>query len=109
MLIEGEPLRVISQWVDMKGRSLHWLVENLHANHKYYLLGKLYVDSNKVVNVSQIETYHPVIWGGATVKLHYAKAGDLYDYLNLVAIRGKVVGKVVMQFWLHPRDGRGGS
>jgi inner membrane protein len=100
VLIEGEPLRVISQRVDMKGRSLHWLVENLQANHDYYLLGELYVDSDKVVNVSQIETYHPVIWGGDKVLLHYAKAEDLADYLNLTAIRGEVV----VQFWLQPGD-----
>ena len=100
VLIEGEQLRVISQRVDMKGRSLRWLVENLKANHEYYLLGELYVDSDKVVNVSQIETYHPVIWGGDTVKLDYAKAGNLADYLNLVAIRGEMV----VQFWLRPRD-----
>jgi inner membrane protein len=53
-----------------------------------------------VVNVSQIETYHPVIWGGNTVKLHYARAEDLREYLNLTAIRGEVV----VQFWLRPGD-----
>ncbi len=100
VLLKGEPLRVISQRVDMKGRSLRWLVDNLKANHGYYLLGELYVDSDKVVNVSQIETYHPVIWGGSTVKLHYAKAEDLREYLNLTAIRGEVV----VQFWLKPGD-----
>lgn len=100
VLIEGEPLRVISQRVNMKGRSLRWLVENLQANHDYYLLGELYVDSDKIVNVSQIETYHPVIWNGDKVKLHYAKAKDLRDYRNLVAIRGEVV----VQFWLMPGD-----
>ncbi|WP_426994084.1 hypothetical protein [Methylomonas sp. CM2] len=55
---------------------------------------------HKIVNVSQIETYHPVIWGGDKVKLHYAKAEDLREYLNLVAIRGEVV----VQFWLRPGD-----
>ena len=100
VLIEGEPLRVISQRVDMKGRSLRWLVENLKANHGYYLLGELYVDADKVVNVNQIETYHPVIWGGDTVKLHYARAEDLREYLNLTAIRGEVV----VQFWLRPGE-----
>jgi len=100
VLIKGEPLRVISQRVDMKGRSLRWLVDNLQANHGYYLLGELYVDADKVVNVSQIETYHPVIWGGNKVKLHYAKAEDLRDYLNLTAIRGEVM----VQFWLRPGD-----
>ena len=100
VLIKGEPLRVISQRVNMKGRSLRWLVDNLKANHDYYLLGDLYVDAEKMVNVSQMENYHPVIWGGDTVKLHYAKAEDLRDYLNLTAIRGDVV----VQFWLKPGD-----
>ena len=100
VLIKGEPLRVISQRVNMKGRSLRWLVDNLKANHDYYLLGDLYVDAEKMVNVSQMENYHPVIWGGDTVKLHYAKAEDLRDYLNLTAIRGDVV----VQFWLRPGD-----
>ena len=100
VLIKGEPLRVISQRVDMKGRSLRWLVENLKANHGYYLLGELYVDADKIVNVSQIETYHPVIWGGDKVMLHYAKAEDLREYLNLTAIRGEVM----VQFWLRPGD-----
>ena len=100
VLIEGEPLRVISQRVDMKGRSLRWLVDNLQASHAYYLLGELYVDADKIVNVSQIETYHPVLWNGEKVKLHDAKAEDLRDYLNLTAIRGEVV----VQFWLRPGD-----
>jgi len=40
VLIKSEPLRIISQRVDMKGRSLRWLVEILKANHGYYLLGE---------------------------------------------------------------------
>ena len=50
--------------------------------------------------MNNIELYHPVIFGGSTVRLHYAKAVDLDDYLNMVAIRGEVV----VQFWLKPGD-----
>ena len=100
VLLTGEPLRVISQRVDMKGRSLRWLVERLHTNQRYHLLGQLFVDADKLVNVNGIETYHPVMWGGDMIKLHYAKAEDLTEYLNLVAIRGEVV----VQFWLKPGD-----
>jgi inner membrane protein len=64
------------------------------------LLGELFVDADKVVNVSQIETYHPVLWNGSKVRLHYARAGDLADYLNLTAIRGEVI----VQFWLRSGD-----
>jgi inner membrane protein len=34
------------------------------------------------------------------LKLHYAKAEDLGQYLNLTAVRDVVV----VQFWLRPRD-----
>ena len=84
----------------MNGRSLRWLVDSLQANHDYYLLGELFVDSGLQVNVNNIELYHPVIFGGSTVRLHYARVGDLDDYLNMVAIRGEVV----VQFWLRPGD-----
>ena len=50
--------------------------------------------------MNNIELYHPVIFGGSAVRLHYARAGDLDDYLNMVAIRGEVV----VQFWLRPGD-----
>lgn len=100
VLIKGEPLRVITQRVNMNGRSLRWLVDNLQANHDYYLLGELFVDSGLQVNVNNIDLYHPVIFGDSTVRLHYARAGDLDDYLNMVAIRVEVV----VQFWLRPGD-----
>ena len=45
----------------------------------------------KVVNVSQIETYYPVICGGDKLNLHYAKAEDLREYLNLTVIRVEVM------------------
>jgi len=92
VLIKGEPLRVITQRVNMNGRSLRWLVDNLKANHDYYLLGELFVDSGLMPSVNDIELYHPVMFSGSRVRLHYAKAGDLGDYLNMVAIRGEVVG-----------------
>ncbi|MCF7970287.1 MAG: metal-dependent hydrolase [Methylococcaceae bacterium] len=100
VLIKGEPLRVITQRVNMNGRSLRWLVNNLKANHDYYLLGELFVDSGMMVNVNDIELYHPVMFSGSSVRLHYAKASDLSEYLNMVAIRGEVV----VQFWLRPGD-----
>jgi len=66
------------------------------------LLGELFVDSGMLANVSNIDLYHPVMLNGSTVRLHYAKAGDLGDYLNMVAIRGEVV----VQFWVEGFEGR---
>ena len=100
VLIKGEPLRVITQRVNMNGRSLRWLVDNLQTNHEYYLLGELFVDSGMLPSMNDIELYHPVMLSGSTVRLHYAKAEDLDEYLNMVAIRGEVV----VQFWLKPGD-----
>lgn len=40
-LIEGEPMRVISHKVDMRGRSLRWLLKRLDQQHTYYLSGEM--------------------------------------------------------------------
>lgn len=100
VLIKGEPLRVITQRVNMNGRSLRWLVDNLQANHEYYLLGELFVDSGLLPSMNDIELYHPVMFSGSRVRLHYAKVRGLGEYLNMVAIRGEIV----VQFWLRPGD-----
>ena len=100
VLIKGDPLRVITQRVNMNGRSLRWLVDSLQTNHEYYLLGELFVDSGLLPSMNDIELYHPVMLSGSRVRLHYAREGDLGEYLNMVAIRGEVV----VQFWLKPGD-----
>jgi len=97
VLIKGEPLKVATKRVKMNGRSLRWLIESLPADKEYYLLGQLFIDSGVLANVSDIDLYHPIMLNGSTVRLHYAKAEDLKDYLNLVAIRGEVV----VQFWVE--------
>ena len=100
ILLEGEPLRVVSHRVDMKGRTLDWLVKNLKANHDYYLMGELWVDADKIPNVNDLDLYNPVMWSGDKIRLYYARPQDLKDYRNLVAIRGEVI----VQFWLRPGD-----
>ena len=100
VLLEGEPLRVITQRVDMKGRSLRWLMEALEGKPNLYLVGELWIDAQRIPAVERIELYHPVLWSGDRVRLHYAKAQDLRDYRHLVAIRGEVM----VQMWLGPGD-----
>jgi len=97
VLIKGEPLKVMTKRIKMNGRSLRWLIEQLPADKEYYLLGQLFIDSGVLANLSNIHLYHPIMLNGSTVRLHYAKAEDLKDYLNLVAIRGEIV----VQFWLR--------
>ena len=97
VLIKGKPLNVMTKRIKMNGRSLRWLIEQLPADQEYYLLGQLFIDSGVLSNLSNIHLYHPIMLNGSTVRLHYAKADDLKDYLNLVAIRGEVV----VQFWVR--------
>jgi len=48
------------------------------------LLGELYVDADKVVNVTDLAVYHPLVWNGVKIKLHYATVGELADYLAFI-------------------------
>ncbi len=91
VLVAGEPLAVQTQRVDMKGRSLGWLMERLQGLPNVYLLGELWIDADKVPAVTEIDLYRPVWWSGDRVRLHYARAEDLREYRRLVAIRGEVM------------------
>jgi inner membrane protein len=91
VLLEGEPLTIQTQRVDMKSRSLNWLMEALEGKPNVYLLGELWIDADKVPAVTEIDLYHPVWWSGDRVRLHYARAEDLREYRRLVAIRGEVM------------------
>jgi inner membrane protein len=41
--IEGEPLEVVSYKVDMRGRSLAWLLKHIDRQRIYYLLGEILI------------------------------------------------------------------
>ena len=53
-----------------------------------------------MINVRQIETWHPVIGVGDKLMINYSKSEDFRGHLNLIAIRGEVVE----QFWFRPVD-----
>lgn len=99
VLVAGEPLSVQTQRVDMKGRSLGWLMERLQGLPNVYLLGELWIDADKVPAVTEIDLYRPVWWSGDRIRLHYARAEDLREYRRLVAIRGEVM----VQSWAAAR------
>jgi inner membrane protein len=98
-LIEGKPLRVVSHKVDMEGRSLRWLLEQLDKRHTYYLSGELRVGS-RLESVADIDLYHPASFNGKVLRLHYARRQELEPYLDRVAIQGEIY----VQFWLKPGD-----
>ncbi len=98
-LLAGEPLRVIAQRVDRRGRSLRWLPARIDRTRTYYLSGEMRV-GDKVVPVSDLERYDPASYRGEVLRLRYARAQELAPYLDLVAAEGEVF----VQFWLRPGE-----
>ena len=74
-LIEGEPLRVQSVKVEMKGRTLRWLLGKIDQRRVYYLSGE--IQTARVEPVANIEIYKPVVYSGQTMILRYARAQEL--------------------------------
>ena len=97
-LIEGEALRVQSERVEMKGRSLRWLLGKIDQRRVYYLNGE--IQTARVEPVANIDKYQPVIYSGQTMLLRHARAQELGPWLDLVAAKGEIF----VQFWLRPGE-----
>ena len=97
-LIEAEPLRVTSERVEMKGRTLRWLLGKIDQRRVYFINGE--VQTGRIEPVGNIELYQPVTYSGQTMTLRYARAPELGPWLDLVAAKGEVF----VQFWLKPRE-----
>ena len=46
-LIQGEPLRVVAERVELRGHSLRWLVSRIDQSRPYYLLGEVEMPDGK--------------------------------------------------------------
>ena len=97
-IIEGEPLTVQSVKVDMRGRTLRWLLGRIDQRRVYFINGE--VQTARVEPVANIDRYQPVIYSGQTMTLRYARAQELTPWLDLVAAKGEVF----VQFWLRPGE-----
>ena len=97
-LIEGEPLKVQSVKVEMKGRTLRWLLSKVDQRRVYFINGE--VQTGKVEPVANIELYRPVAYSGQIMTLRHARAQELTPWLDLVAAKGEVF----VQFWLRPGE-----
>ncbi|MDG4551695.1 MAG: metal-dependent hydrolase [Candidatus Contendobacter sp.] len=97
-LIEGEPLKVQSVRVEMKGRTLRWLLGKIDQRRVYYLNGE--IQTARIEPVANIDRYQPVMYSGQTMTLRYARAQELGPWLDLVAAKGEVF----VQFWLRPGE-----
>jgi inner membrane protein len=72
-LIRGEPLRVVSQRVNLRGRSLRWLTDSLDQAHTYYINGQVVV-GRRTEPIEDLDLYRPATLTGKVLRLHYAKA-----------------------------------
>ena len=97
-LIEGEPLTVQAERVEMKGRTLRWLLSKVDQRRVYFINGE--VQTGRIEPVANIELYQPVAYSGQTMTLRYARAQELGPWLDLVAAKGEVF----VQFWLKPGE-----
>ena len=103
-LIQGEPLRVVAERVDMAGHSLRWLVSRIDQTRPYFLLGEVEIPDGKSPALSSVlnavDSYHPALYRGGILQLHYARAQELGPWLDRRVVRGEVV----VQFWLKPNE-----
>jgi inner membrane protein len=98
-LLAGEPLRVVAHKVDLRDRSLRWLISSTSTS-------AILTTCPRDVGREQARPSPrpgPLPAGrfdGKVLQLHYARAQELGPYLNLVAAQGEVY----VQVWLKPGD-----
>jgi inner membrane protein len=98
-LIRGEPLRVVSHRVNMRGKTLRWLIDRLDQAHTYYLNGQLVI-GRRSEPIEDLDLYRPASLTGKVLRLHYAQEDELARYLDLAAVEGELY----VQYWLKPGD-----
>ena len=103
-LIQGEPLHVVAERVDMHGHTLRWLLSRIEPGRSYYLLGEVEIPDGKGLALTSalnsMDRYNPATYQGGILRLHYARAPELEPWLDRVAVRGEIV----VQFWLKPGE-----
>ncbi len=103
-LIQGEPLHVVAERVELRGHTLRGLLSRIDQSRPYFLLGEVEMPEGRgpalTGRLDRVDTYHPASYRGGILRLHYARAAELGPWLDLVAVRGEVV----VQFWLRPGE-----
>ncbi len=84
-----------SMRVEMKGRTLRWLLSKIDQRRVYFINGE--IQTGKIEPIANIELYQSVTYSGQTMTLRYARAQELGPWLDLVAAKGEVF----VQFWLR--------
>ncbi len=103
-LIQGEPLHVVAERVELRGHTLRWLLSRIDQSRPYYLLGEVEMPDGRgpaiTGRLDSVDSYNPASYRGGVLQLHYARARELEPWLDRVAVRGEVV----VQFWLKPGE-----
>ena len=97
--MDGPKLNVVSEHVDMSGRTLRWLLSHIDTSRDYFLLGEMQV-AGQFQELQELDSYHPAQFSGRVLKLHYAREKQIQKYLNMVAAQGEIY----IQYWLHEGD-----
>lgn len=103
-LLQGEPLHVVAQRVELRGQTLRGLVSRIDQSRPYFLLGEVEMPDGRgpaiTGRLDSVESYNPASYRGGILQLRYARAAELGPWLDRVAVRGEVV----VQFWLKPGE-----
>lgn len=80
-LIQGEPLHVVAERVEMRGHTLRWLLSRIEPGRSYYLLGEMEIPDSKgpalTSALNSMDRYNPATYQGGILRLHYARAPEL--------------------------------
>ena len=96
-LIEGEALNVVARRVEMRGRSIGWLIAQLETDRTLYVSGELRLGRRREAPIEDLMRYRPAWMSGSTLILHYARREDLEPYRSQVVAEGEVF----VQVWLR--------
>ena len=103
-LIEGEPLRVVAERVNMSGHTLRGLLSRIDPSRPYFLLGEIEMPDGRgpalTGRLDSVDRYNPASYRGGILRLHDARAQELEPWLDRVAVRGEGVAP----FWLRPGE-----
>ena len=82
-LLQGEPLRVVAERVELRRRTLRGLLSRIDQSRPYFLLGEVEMPDGRgpamTGRLESVETYNPASYRGGVLQLHYARARGAYD------------------------------
>jgi inner membrane protein len=79
-LIQGQPLHVVAERVDMAGRTLRGLLGRIDQRRPYFLLGEVEIADGQTPalagRLDRLERYNPASYRGGVLALHYGVVSE---------------------------------